>query len=296
MKLSPGQIAEALKRVATGSGAAEKFSVARARSAGEPILWQEKISLALGGQAGYSTLRSFVDAGGVPIGVWDAPAEGAVVQAVATALLESKFWELGAEPMAPGAEVTTWSCATRDGDFALSANEGADLFMQMARVDLELRRSANSLVASGNGAALSCGLELANTGRVTVARISLANEGRRDCQIQNPLKGEAGPNAFLRLELGPLPRAEHGVTGPDVAFAPLPLPEIKELVAPWDQPVLVLRAGEKLACPFKHDIATSDYEGHYVRAVYSHYGTAILKPELPRIRGRVFSVERQLKG
>jgi hypothetical protein len=92
-----------------------------------------------------------------------------------------------------------------------------------------------------------------------------------------------------------MPSPDPGITAPDAAYAPLPLPELRRLPAPWDQRVFVLRAGEALACPFKQQVVAANYAGHFVRAVYSHYGTATLKPELPLVRGRVFSVEQQLR-
>jgi hypothetical protein len=86
-----------------------------------------------------------------------------------------------------------------------------------------------------------------------------------------------------------------GETGTDIAYRPLNLPPIGKLPAPWDQECLVLKAGEQVVFPFKLQIDVSANRGHYVRAIYSYYGSAATHADLPLIRGRVFSSEIQIR-
>jgi len=197
--------------------------------------------------------------------------------------------------VASGGEENRWECSVREGEICLSAGSGPGILMKMSPVDLQLRQIANDLIASRRGAALNCKLHVNPKGTIAEVQVALVNEGNRDFQIQNPLKGSDESINFLRVELGAAPAEVPGVTGSDIAYKPLNLPNVSRLSAPWDQDCIVLKAGQEVTCPFKLPIDLSAQRGHFIRAIYSHYGTNATHADLPLIRGRVFSKETQIK-
>lgn len=100
---------------------------------------------------------------------------------------------------------------------------------------------------------------------------------------------------FLAVELGAASPDTPGVTGAGIAYRSMSIPGIGKLSAPWNQDFLVLKAGAKLICPFVLPIDLKAHRGDFVRAVYSQYDQASSPPDLPLVRGRVFSKEIQLK-
>ena len=118
------------------------------------MFWEEKFSIELGGQSRYSTLRSFVNAGGSPIGIWEAPTDPATVRAHAETLLQLKFWDIPSRPITPGAEENCWEIAVQDEKVVLSVGGDPNTLLKLSPVDVQLRRIANDLIASKNGAAL----------------------------------------------------------------------------------------------------------------------------------------------
>ena len=128
------QVIQDLTRVSTGEApAGTKCSLTRIRRGGTPLLWEETISIELGGKAHYSSLRSFVDAAGWPIGIWETPANEQTVRALARTLLEVKFWDIPIPPVAPGGEENRWECSVGNGVISLSADDGPGILMKMAK-------------------------------------------------------------------------------------------------------------------------------------------------------------------
>lgn len=290
------QVIQDLTRVSTGEApAGTKCSLTRIRRGGTPLLWEETISIELGGKAHYSSLRSFVDAAGWPIGIWETPANEQTVRALARTLLEVKFWDIPIPPVAPGGEENRWECSVGNGVISLSADDGPGILMKMAKVDLLFRRIANDLIASRSGAALNCKLHISHRGTTAEVEVALVNEGNMDFQIQNPLKSPDVRNNFLRVEIGAVPAEVPGVTGSEIAYKPLDFPDTGKPSAPWDQDCIILKAGQEVIWPFKLPIDLSARRGQFVRAIYSHYGTTRTHAGLPLVRGRVLSSETQLK-
>jgi len=289
------QIAENITHLAMGQApAGTKFCIKRIRRGGTPLFWEETISIERGGKWRYSTLRSFVDAGGWPIGIWERPADEGTVRALADTLLQVKFWDIPSTSIAPGGEENRWECSVQDGEISLSAGGAPDILMKMSPVDMQLRSITNDLIASRSGAALNCRLFVHPKGTSAEVQVALVNEGSRDFQIQNPFKISDDGINFLRVEMGAAPVEIPGVTGSDIAYRPLIIPKTERPPVPWDQDCIILKAGEKIFCPFQLRIDLMAHRGHFVRAIYSHYGSIAAHPDLPLIRGRVFSNETQL--
>jgi len=288
-------VAEVIERIARGQApAGTKFCIKQIRRAGTPLLWEETISIELGGKSRYLTLRSFVDAGGWPIGIWEGPADEQTVLALAETLLRVKFWDIPSTSIPPGGEENRWECSVQDGEVFLSVGGDPDIMIKMSPVDVQLRRIANDLIASRSGAVFNCRIFVHRKGTTAEVQVALVNEGRKDFQIQNPLKSSDDGINFLRVEMGAAPVEVPGLTGSDIVYRPLIIPNIGKPPAPWDRDCIVLKAGEKVICPFKLRIDLSAHRGHFVRAIYSHYGNIVAHPDLPLIRGRVFSNETQL--
>ena len=289
-------IAHTINQLSIGQApAGTKCSLKRIRRGGTPLFWEETIFIELGGKVRYLTLRSFVDAGGWPIGIWEGPADEQTVRALAKTLLQVKFWDIPSSSVAPGGEETRWECSVRDGEISLSVGSAPGILMKMSPVDVQFRRIANDLIASHSGAALNCKLCVYPKGTTAEVQVALVNEGNRSFQIQNPLKSSDDGINFLRVEMGAAPVEVPGVTGSDIAYRALNIPNIGEFSAPWDQDCIILKAGEQVICPFKLQIDLSAHRGCFVRAIYSHYGTIGTHADLPLIRGRVLSNEAQLK-
>jgi hypothetical protein len=289
-------VARVIERIAGGQApAGTKFCLKQIRRTGTPLLWEEMISIELGGNSHYTTLRSFVNAGGQPIGSWIRPADEGTVRALAEALLQVKFWEIPSTPIAPGGEENRWECSVQDGEVILSVGGDPGIMMKLSPVEVLLRGIANELVASRSGAALNCLLLIQSKGTAAAVQVALVNEGDRDFQIQNPFKRSDGDINFLRVEVGAAPVAVPGVTGSDIAYRPLVIPNIGKFPAPWDRDCVVIKAGEKVICPFKIGIDLAAHRGHFVRAIYSHYGQIAINADLPLVRGRVFSNETPLR-
>jgi hypothetical protein len=100
---------------------------------------------------------------------------------------------------------------------------------------------------------------------------------------------------FLQVELGEAPVEVPGVTNAGIVYRPLMLPSSEILPEPWDQNNIVLKAGTKIICPFQLQIDLLAQRNHFLRATYSHYGNTISNPNLPLVRGRVFTNELKLK-
>jgi hypothetical protein len=285
-----------LEQIAKGEApGGTKFGMKRIRRGGTPLFWEETISIELGGKVGYSSVRSFVDAADWPIGVWEGPAEDHTIRALAQSLLQTKFWDIPSGATASGGEENRWECTLNDGKITLSVGSGSGVLMTMSPVDTQFRRIANDLIASRRGSALKCELTIQQEGITGWAQVALVNEGSKDFQIQNPFKGADDKINFLRVEVGAAPEETPGVTGSDILYKPLANPDMGKPSSPWDQDCIVLKAGEKILCPFQVRIDLRSHRGHYVRAIYSHYGSTAVYPDLTLVRGRAFSKEIRLK-
>ncbi|MEW6602221.1 MAG: hypothetical protein AB1499_14705, partial [Nitrospirota bacterium] len=213
-------------------------------------------------------------------------------QSLARALLYSRMWELPSPPGGSGGEQYNWYYWVGEYDGTLSVPSGSEMLITLSEVDLQMRNIANMLVAAKSGASVLCHLELVEqSGNWIYARISMMNEGKKDCVIQNPfILSKANPKTdFIRIEAALPPVSEPGVTTSGFQYMPLPMPDPGKLAAPWDEEYVILRAGESIGCPQKISINLSTYRGYFVRAVYSHYGMPAAAPDLPLVRGCAFS-------
>ena len=288
-------ITQNIKDLANGPTLADsKFRLQRIRTAGTPLLWEEIISIELGGNSSYSTLRSFVNAGDMPIGLWEKPAAEQTIQSIAETLVQLKFCDIDSTPVAPGGEENKWELSVKDGDFVIATGGDPDIMMKLSELDVQLRRIANELVSSKSGCALNIQLTILQKGETAEVQVALTNEGNTDFQIQNPCKSSQDDINFLRVEMGAAPGEIPGITGADIAYRPLTFPKSNTLPPPWDQDFIVLKVGQKIVYPSQLYIDLSAHRGDFVHAIYSHYGNTTTDPDLPLIRGRVFSEETQL--
>lgn len=289
------EITQNIVEIAQGHAPADAaFLIKRSKQAGTPLLWEEIISIERGGKSRYSTLRSFVNAGGSSIGSWEGPADEKAIKAIASALLQANFLDIANSPIAPGGEEDRWEIAVQDGDAILASAGDPDVLMQLSELDVQLRRIANTLVASGSGSALNIQLVIEQKGAVAEIQVALTNEGNMDFQIQNPFLSSADTLNFLRVEIGAIPVEVPGVTGTEIMYRPLMLPISGTPVAPWDQECVIIKAGQNVLCPFQLKLDLSVHRGHVIQATYSHYGNTQTHADLPLVRGRVFSTETQL--
>lgn len=297
MSMAQESIDNILQRISTGAAPDVEFTVDWSRSYGRPKLWDERISIRQGHQQSYSTIRSFVDAAGAPIGRWETQADPRAVQSLARELLYSRLWELTSPPADSGGERNIWNYNIGDYEGTLSLMSTSEMLVTMSDVDIQMRNIANSLVALKSGASVLCNLKLIEPSENWIyAQVTMVNEGKLDCVIQNPFTLlKSNPNTvFIRAEVGAPPVREPGTTSPGIQYVPLPMPEPAKLVTPWNEEYIILHSGESITCPQKVYVDLSTYRGHFIRAVYSHYGTPAVPHDLPLVRGRVFSHVLQL--
>lgn len=286
------RVADQLRRIAAGSG--DRLAVGRVQVAGEPDGWFEHIAYERGGLQRFTRTRSQADEGGAPIGEWQAAADDAQAQVLASALVQAQAWtaDSGTE-LLPGMEIVNWTCVTADGVLDIVAPSASPLIQRFASVDLALRRIANRLEEQGAGAMLRVALQAKTAGDQVGVRVGLINDGHQRAVLVNPLLGEGGPAGYLRLELAPMPPEVPGETGFGAAFAPVPaalLPPGAE-VAPWTDEYLVLDSAGRLLLP-QAVAFTLPAPGRYLlRAVYANHGRLAQVAGVPVIRGRAFSNE-----
>jgi hypothetical protein len=283
-----------LERILRSPSADDRILLERYTRAGEPIYWEEHITIEHGALQRYVRIRSAADEGGAPIGIWQSATDAKAVQTIAHAHYVSQAWTLASSNIAPGEEVITWRYVINDETWQLSAVAGSPLLITLGNVDQAFRRVANVLVASGSGAAVVSELlvERLSDG-VWNASIALINRGKQDCFLQNPLIAK-GSDDYLRIEVGSVPSDPPGTTGLGIQYEPLAMRVTEPLPERWKEPLLMLKAGERLICPVQNELRSAALRGYFARAVYSHYGNPLVKLALPVVRGRVFSTEQRL--
>ncbi len=286
--------ASSLQRLTQPGGIVDHVVFERLTSVGEPAYWQEQIRIQHNAQQQYLRTRSVVDEGGVPIGVWQGPAEVKTIQSLAHGLGQALAVPLQASGIEPGEEVTTWRCAIDQETWQLSAASGSPLFETLGNVDLMFRRIANNLVGSRTGAALNTELLIERVdGGNCMLGMALVNTGNQDCYLQNPLLYPS-EHSYLQLEIGAAPNDPPGVTGLGIQYRALPVRIAAVLPQPWNEALLILKAGQRLICPLHTELQIQALNGYFMRAVYSHYGHAGTNADFPLVRGRVFSAERHI--
>lgn len=298
MSLAQESIDNILQRISAGAAPDVEFTGEWSRNYGRPLLWEERILIRQGHNQSYSTIRSFVDAAGAPIGKWETQTDPRAVQSLARELLHARIWELTSPPTESGGERNIWSYRIGEYDGALSISSTSDeMLLRMSDAEIQMCSVANSLVASKNGASVLCHLNLMESSENWVyAQITMVNEGKWDCVIQNPfiLAKANAKTDFIRVEVGAPPVREPGVTSSGIQYIPFPMPEPAKLVTPWNEEYVILHAGEGIPCPQKVNVNLSTYRGYFIRAIYSHYGIPGVPHDLPLVRGRVFSHVLQL--
>jgi hypothetical protein len=294
--VATGRIQDTIELIARGQApSGTNLHLKRIRKAGTPLFWEEIISVEMDGQSRYSTLRSFVNAGGSPIGSWESPTDPGTVRELAKTLIQLKLWDFPSTPIAPGGEEIKWELAVEDMKVILFTRGDPNTTMKLSPLDVQLRRIANNLVASKNGAALNIQLLVKRVEKMAEVQVALINESNMDFQIQNPFISSNEKINFLQVELGEAPVEVPGVTNAGIVYRPLMLPSSEILPEPWDQDNIVLKAGTKIICPFQLQIDLLAQRNHFLRATYSHYGNTSSNPDLPLVRGRVFTNELKLK-
>jgi hypothetical protein len=284
-------IADAISNLSI-RGSSEHFFIQRERS--KANLFNEVIRVEQGGNQFYSTIRSPVSAGGFPIGIWEAPAEQQSLKALAKRLYGCRIWEISDEPLVSGGEVHALRIEIDRHRVGIVIRGGSPILMKISPLDVELRRIANTLIASKNGRSLRCELRLSQPlGGWVNAQIILINDGNKSCILQNPLATGISDLDFLRIEVGPPPISQPGVTCEGIRYEPLAMPESRDFAPPWDKEEFVLDAGQRIAYPDQLPINASKYKRYFIRAAYSHYGNSAVR-DIPIIRGCVFSEEIQL--
>jgi hypothetical protein len=293
MPRSPTHLAAQLNRLAQGAAAGDRLAVGRVQAAGEPHGWYESISYERGGLVRYLRSRSQADEGGAPIGVWQAPADDASAQALASALCAVQAWNVpSATDLPPGAEVVNWSCVTSDAILDLVVGGGSPVLQAFAPLDLVLRRLANGLVEGSAGASLRVALQAKVVGAAAVVRVALINDGHQRAVLVNPLVDEPTDADHFRLEIAPLPPSVPNETGYGAVFAPCPVSLLPPQVdPPWDEPYLVLDAASRLLLPHAPSVPLPGPGRYLLRAVYSNQGLLDQVAGLTVIRGRAFSNE-----
>lgn len=297
MPVKPERLAPALQQIAAGPRPDDFFAVEYHQCAGTPSFWDERITFALHRTQSYCSVRNLVDVGNAPIGRWEAPADSARAQIIATAMCAAQIWNLRSTAVAPGEALIHWRYLTAAGSGEFSVTESAPQLMALSALDTELRELANDLKHAHAGAELRCELRLdATANNASVAIITLVNTGMRDALIANPFTQSHTEADYLRVELGYCPPDEPGVTGMGIEYRPVsaaPLPGLLT-AAPWDSDYVLLRAGQRIECPLQVPVPQPQRVGHFVRAVYSNYGLESEIAGLPVLRGRAFSTELAL--
>lgn len=271
------------------------FGFERSRTAGIPIAWEDRIIIRGNGQAFYTHLRSQVDGGDEPIGKWSDVIDTEVIKELAIALRDVQFHTINSEAISPGEEVIKDVLITKDASYTVILKGESNMVMDMAPVDVILRRIANILVSRGRGAALNIELEVNDFPEIK-ARIILRNVGDKDILLPNPLKNRCSDRDYLRVEIGPVQQVSPGVTAPDVIFEPLKLPVSEDIPTPWDDDYLYIGAGKLIAYPIIIPVMVPDKQRYIIRAVYSNYCPDESLAGFDIIRGRVFSREVECAG
>jgi hypothetical protein len=229
------------------------------------------------------------------MGHWEKPAAEQTIRSIAETLLQLKFSDIDSTPVAPGGEENKWELAVEDKEVILFTSGDPNTTMKLSALDVQLRRIANNLIASKNGAALNIQLLVKRVDTMAEVQVALINKSNMDFQIQNPFISSNEKINFLQVELGEAPVEVPGVTNAGIVYRPLMLPSSEILPEPWDQDNIVLKAGTKIICPFQLQIDLLAQRNHFLRATYSHYGNTSSNPNLPLVRGRVFTSELKLK-
>jgi len=285
-----------LRRMATAPRPNDFLAVGRGQTAGEPIFWQESIAFARGLTQSYSRTRSGADEGGAPIGTWTTAAEEWRVQTLARVLSEVAIWSRESDrDLAPGMEIVNWTCVTDDGVFDLFVASSSPLLQAFMPVDLELRRLANFVEESRQGASLRVVLQVQMSGTHISVQTGFINDGNRPCLIINPFLYEQTDQNFFRLECAAQPEEQPGVTGYGAEFQAQPVEWLPEPVPdPWADEYLLLLPQRLLVLPVSPPVGPFEPGAYMLRAVYSNYRFLDIIAGVPVIRGRVFSNEVEI--
>lgn len=290
------RIETALRRMTTSPHPGEILAIERSQTAGEPLLWKEVIRFEQGQLQSFTRIRSFVDEGGIPIGTWTTPAEVWRFQLLAESLYGAAIWaRTSDETLVPGAELVSWTCVTSGGVFGVTVAASSPLLTELAELDLDLRRLANDIESSRQGASLRCALEVVQVEGQYEAHLSFLNDGNRPCLFVNPLAVEATDQDFLAIDIAPMPLDEPGVTSPEAEFESIPIrPVPTDLEPPWCDEYMPLMPGRPLVFPIPIPLDFPEPGFYVVRGVYSFYGNLNDIAGMPMIRGRAFSNELEL--
>jgi len=289
------RVGSALQRIAARPQSDDFIAIGSIEVAGEPVLWEETIAFERGGFQTFSRIRSPVDEGGAAIGTWSMPADDWQTQPLAAALCQVDFWNHKSEAdLMPGMNIVNWSCVTREGTLDLMAAGTSPLVQQLAPLDLELRRLANDLENSHQGASLRVTLDVQQVGRNLAVRVGLVNDGNSPCIVINPFSIEETDLDYFRLESALMVPEEPGVTGygADFQAAPWDLPGGGQADF-WQDTYLLVSPGRPLVMP-EATLGPLVPGSYLLRAVYSNYGLLRSIAGVPVIRGRAFSNEAEL--
>jgi len=285
----------ALQRIAARPQPDDFIAVGSVQVAGEPVFWEETIAFERGGLQIFSRMRSAVDEGGAPIGTWSMAADDWRAQALAAALCQVGFWKHDSETdLMPGMDIVNWSCVTNEGTIDLMAAGSSALVPQLAPLDLELRRLANDLERSHQGASMRLALNVHRAERTWVVRAALVNDDNTPCIVINPFARGESDLDYFRLESALMVPEEPGVTGYGADFAVVPVDFMAgDLPDLWQDTYLLVSPGRTLVMP-EATLGPLAPGSYLLRAVYSNYGLLGSIAGVPVIRGRAFSNEAEL--
>lgn len=289
------KVADTMRRLAAGPQPTDRLAIGRVQIAGEPHGWHESIAFERNGWQRYMRTRSFADAGGAPIGQWQAPADDQYTAQLAAALCTVQAWNADPGPVefVPGMEVVNWTIITRDAVLDLIVPSGSPLLPRFMPVDLLLRRIANSLEEQASGSMLRVAMQHRQMGDQVALRIALINDGNQRVIVVNPFVAAVGDSDFFRLELATLKLDAPGESGYGAVFYPLPdqlLPPPAR-TGPWADDYLVIDAANRLLLPHTLTITLPAPGRFMLRAVLSRHGALDQIAGIPVARGRAFSNE-----
>ena len=269
----------ALAKVAKSKDFAGVFIVKRLTSSGTPPYWEEIITYVHGKDQSYSTIRSAVDEGNVPIGQWSCPYEKKRTVELAKALREVKFADLENGDIEPGQEYVSFSVTVDTEKKTLNIPAGSSVFMNLGALEISLRSIANTTQAE-DGAGIKCEVNLTAKG----ASLSILNSGNKDCFIVNPLPLPDNMN-FIRIELAKNdPDSSLGLI-----YQPFNSMIDKTIEENWKSKLIEVKAGKTVKTPIYIEFDKKTYANFFIRGVFSSYRKLPAKGIL--VRGRTFSTE-----
>lgn len=280
------QLQGLLREIESG-GSSTNYGVMleRHQVVGELPWWEEKTSIGRGKNQRFQTLRSFVDEGGAPIGIWEDESVEEHISEIIKALITCKVWNVKSDEIAPGQECVIYTFVIGEGEYILVTSGDSMNRMVLAEVDMLFKRVSYNLLNSGKGAAVVCHMDAPKNENQAYS-IQLQNIVNEAVFIRKPLLGQGTEHQHLRIEYALTVDEVTGQTGEDLKFIPVDSEYQTEEDPEKHETSVEIPPGESFTITARPQLPKNGK--YYVRAVYTNYLQNIL---LDRhfIRGRVFS-------